>query len=98
MPLINTNLSSTLSMLALVIGLVFLSARLFRTVVRWRTGSAVACPRTLVLQETLQLDRSRRLLVIGYEGRDLLLLTGGTADLVVGWLPGAGGTAKGREA
>ena len=38
-------------------------------------------------RETLALDRTRRLHLVACDGRDLLLLTGGATDVVVGWLP-----------
>jgi flagellar protein FliO/FliZ len=41
----------------------------------------------LRVQETLALDRARRLHIVHCDGRDLLLLTGGPGDLAVGWLP-----------
>lgn len=43
--------------------------------------------RRLRLRESLALDRTRRLQVVSCDGRDLLLLTGGGSDQVVGWLP-----------
>jgi flagellar protein FliO/FliZ len=35
----------------------------------------------------LALDSGRRLHLVRCEGRDVLLLTGGPQDVVVGWLP-----------
>ena len=46
-------------------------------------------PRRLAVQEVLALDPKRRLVVIRCDGRDLLLLTGGAADVPLGWLPAA---------
>jgi len=43
--------------------------------------------RRLVLSEALALDRTRRLQLVLCDGRELLLLTGGSADQVVAWLP-----------
>lgn len=45
--------------------------------------------RRLAVQEVLALDPKRRLVVIRCDGRDLLLLTGGAADVPLGWLPAA---------
>ena len=42
----------------------------------------------LALQATLALDPRRRLSLIRCEGHQLLLLTGGGADILLGWLPG----------
>jgi flagellar protein FliO/FliZ len=41
----------------------------------------------LSIQETLALDSRRRLVLLRCDGRDLLLLTGGAQDQVVGFLP-----------
>jgi flagellar protein FliO/FliZ len=76
-------LTAAASLLA-VIGLVLLGGRLLR-----HSGFAPAA-RTgtrLSLQESLALDPRRRLVLVRCDGRDLLLLTGGTQDQVVGWLP-----------
>ncbi len=43
--------------------------------------------RTLILQESLALDPRRRLHLIQCGQRQVMLLTGGTQDLVVGWIP-----------
>lgn len=45
--------------------------------------------RRLSVREVLPLDPKRRLVVVRCDGRELLLLTGGTADLSLGWLPTA---------
>ena len=44
----------------------------------------------LALAESLALDPRRRLLLVRCDGRELLLLTGGSQDAVIGWLPGPG--------
>lgn len=76
-------LSAAASLLA-VIGLVLLGGRLLRA-----SGFAPAAKpgARLSVQETLALDPRRRLVLVRCDGRDLLLLTGGTQDQVVGWLP-----------
>jgi flagellar protein FliO/FliZ len=43
--------------------------------------------RRLAVEEALALDGRRRLVLLRCDGRHLLLLTGGGADVVVGWLP-----------
>jgi flagellar protein FliO/FliZ len=71
--------------LLIVLALVALGARLVRGGV-WNT-----LPRTgklLTIQETLALDTRRRLHLVQCGQRQVLLLTGGTQDVVVGWLPG----------
>lgn len=74
--------------LAVVLGLILAAARLFRG-----SGLSPRGPSTrgrrMQVQETLALDRARRLHLIRCDGRDLLLLTGGTTDCLVGWMPDA---------
>lgn len=41
----------------------------------------------LTLRATLPIDARRRLTLVDCDGRRLLLLTGGTTDLMLGWLP-----------
>jgi len=69
--------------LAVVLGLVWLGARGVRAAGLARPGTG----RRLQLREALALDRTRRLHLVACDGRDLLLLTGGGADVVVAWLP-----------
>jgi len=44
--------------------------------------------RRLAVQEVLAIDGRRRLLLLRCDGRELLLLTGGNQDALLGWLPG----------
>lgn len=69
--------------LALVLALAWAAARALR-------GSRLVAPqgRRLEVAETLALDPRRRLLLVRCDGRELLLLTGGGQDAVVGWLDG----------
>ncbi len=69
--------------LAVVLGLVWLGARGVRAAGLARPGGG----RRLQLREALALDRTRRLQLVTCDGRDLLLLTGGGADMIVAWLP-----------
>jgi flagellar protein FliO/FliZ len=69
--------------LGVVIGLIFLSQRAFRATGYYRRQAG----QRLAVVEALALDPRRRLHLIRCENRSLLLLTGGTQDLVVGWLP-----------
>lgn len=69
--------------LAVVLGLVWLGARGVRAAGLARQGMG----RRLLLREALALDRTRRLHLVACDGRDLLLLTGGGADVMVAWLP-----------
>jgi flagellar protein FliO/FliZ len=69
--------------LAVVLGLIWLSQRLVRLsgFARLRAGGRLA------VIEALALDPRRKLQLIRCDDRAVLLLTGGTQDLVVGWLP-----------
>ncbi|MCO6419903.1 flagellar biosynthetic protein FliO [Siccirubricoccus sp. KC 17139] len=69
--------------LAAVLGPLWLAARALGR----RQGGAARPGRRLALLESLALDPRRRLLLIRCDGREALLLTGGTEDRMLGWLP-----------
>ena len=78
-----TTILLALAALVAVLGLVLLAGRAARA-----TGlGRLAKGQRLILREALALDRTRRLQLVTCDGRDLLLLTGGGADVVIGWLP-----------
>ena len=82
--------------LAAVLALVLLAGRVARLSGFARIGGQGGDRRKtsrLVVQDTLALDRARRLHVVRCDGKDVVLLTGGTTDLVVGWLSGQGESA-----
>jgi flagellar protein FliO/FliZ len=66
--------------LAAVILLAWGTAKLLR-----RSRLAPAPGRRLRIAETLALDPRRRLVLARCDGRDVLLLVGGPADLLLGW-------------
>ena len=68
-----------------IVGLILLSGRILKRTALGRTG---APGRLLVVRETIALDASRRLHLIRHGDRDVLLLTGGQTDVVVGWVNG----------
>ena len=71
--------------LALVIGLLWLLARAARA-----SGLAPAAQaRRISIVESLPLDTRRRAVLLRCDGREVLLLTGGGQDVLVGWLPAA---------
>jgi flagellar protein FliO/FliZ len=51
----------------------------------WRPAPRTG--RTLILRETIALDPRRRLHLVQCADRQVILLTGGGQDLVVGWVP-----------
>jgi flagellar protein FliO/FliZ len=79
-----SSLLTAVAALVVVLGLVWLGARAARL-----TGLAPrpTGARMLALQDSIALDSRRRLLVVRCGARDVVLLTGGAQDLVVGWLP-----------
>ncbi|HUA78479.1 MAG TPA: flagellar biosynthetic protein FliO [Acetobacteraceae bacterium] len=74
---------SSLIALAAVLALIWLAARGAR---RFGFAPRGGGTRRLTLAETLPLDARRRLHLIRCDGRELLLLTGGGNDAVIGWL------------
>ncbi len=81
-----TNFSTWLlaaAALAGVLGLLWLLARGARL-----AGLAPAAGgKRLAVQEVTALDARRRLVLVRVDGREVLILTGGAQDAVVGWLP-----------
>jgi flagellar protein FliO/FliZ len=75
--------------LAAVLALIWIAQRAARL------GGFVAGPagagRQLSVQEAIAIDPKRRLHLVRCEGRQVLVMTGGAQDLVVGWLPEPGG-------
>ena len=83
-------LSATAALLV-VLGLIVLAARAAKSAGFARSGNfGRLSPSRLSVQDGLSLDRTRRMSIIRCDGRDLLLLTGGPSDLVIGWLPVGG--------
>jgi flagellar protein FliO/FliZ len=79
-----SSLLTAVAALVVVLALVWLGARAARL-----TGLAPRPmgTRLLALQDALALDSRRRLLVVRCGARDVVLLTGGGQDVVVGWMP-----------
>jgi flagellar protein FliO/FliZ len=67
-----------------VLTLIGLAARLFQMGV-WQSRPVMG--RTLILRESVALDPRRRVHVLQCGERQVVLLTGGGQDLVVGWIP-----------
>ncbi len=82
MQLAPTTLLAAIAALAAVLVLILLMGRAARASGLGRHGGG----QRLRVQDSLALDRTRRLLVVRCDGRDLLLLTDGS-DAVIGWLP-----------
>jgi flagellar biogenesis protein FliO len=66
-----------------MIALIGAAAKLFQ-LSGWRTQSRTG--RTLILRESIALDPRRRIHLIQCGQRQVVLLTGGGQDLVVGWM------------
>jgi flagellar protein FliO/FliZ len=71
--------------LLLVLVLVAFAARLVRI---GACGLRPGAGKLLAVQETVALDSRRRLHLVQCGQRQVLLLTGGTQDVVIGWIPG----------
>lgn len=83
LPNLSTLLSALAALLA-VVGLIWLAARGARFAgFTPRSGAG----RTLHALDSIALDSRRRLHLVACRDRQVLLLTGGATDLVVGWLP-----------
>ncbi len=74
---------SSLLALATVLALIWFGARAAR---RFGFAPRPGSGRRLTLAETLPLDTRRRVHLIRCDGREILLLTGGGNDAVIGWL------------
>jgi len=88
------SLLTAVAALAVVLAIVWVGSRAVRM-----SGLAPrsAGPRLLAMRDVIALDSRRRLLVVQCGARDLVLLTGGPADVVVGWLDQSYGPPRPRE-
>jgi flagellar protein FliO/FliZ len=66
-----------------VIALILAATRLFQSSL-WRTQPRPG--RTLVLRESIAIDPRRRVHLVQCGQRQVILLTGGGQDVVVGWI------------
>ena len=78
---------TAIAALMAVLALIWVAGRLARASGLGLRRSIGRAGRVMGIEEALALDPRRRLLLVRCEGRRVLLLTGGSADLVVGWLP-----------
>jgi flagellar protein FliO/FliZ len=67
-----------------VLALIGLATRMYQASFRRTLGQT---GRTLVVRESIALDPKRRLHIVQCGERQVILLTGGGQDLVVGWMP-----------
>ncbi len=70
--------------LIFVLGLIWLAGRALRLA---RSATGAPAGRRLSVTDSLALSPRRRLVLVRCDGRDLLLITGGTQDVLLGWLP-----------
>ncbi len=82
MPLTITTILTAAAALAAVLGLVILAGR----AVRGAGLGGFRASQRLIVRESLALDRTRSLRIVSCDDRDLLVLIGGSSDVVVGWL------------
>jgi flagellar protein FliO/FliZ len=72
-----------IAVLAGVLTLIVAATRLFQLGL-WRSHARIG--RTLVLRESIALDPRRRIHLVQCGQRQVVLLTGGGHDLIIGWL------------
>ena len=80
-----TMLLTSVVALAGIVGLILLAGRALRFTSFVKPGPS---GRLLVLKDSIALDPKRRLHLVQYGERMVLLLTGGETDVVVGWVEG----------
>lgn len=78
------SLLTAFAALVFVVGLIWLAGWALRFA-RSATGAPIG--KRLAVTDSLALGPRRRLLLVRCDGKDLLLLTGGAQDLMLGWLP-----------
>jgi flagellar protein FliO/FliZ len=88
-----SSLLTAVAALVVVLALVWAGARAARF-----TGLAPRSSngRILAVRDAIALDSRRRLVVVRCGARDVVLLTGGAQDLVVGWLTQPSSAAGGQ--
>lgn len=77
-----SSILTAIAALAAVLGFILLAARFVRTGPLVRSGNG-----PLAVRDVLPLDAGRRLHLVRCEGREFLLLTGGSVDIFLGWVP-----------
>lgn len=78
-----TPIISAMAILAGIVGLVLLTGRIAS---RLPLNTKIGAGRTLVLRESIALDPRRRVHLLQCGQRQFVLLTGGSQDVVVGWM------------
>ncbi len=79
-----SSLLSAIAALLFVVCLIWLAGRALRMT---RSAALPLCGKRLSMTDSLTLGPRKRLLLIRCDGKDMLLLTGGTQDILLGWLP-----------
>jgi len=81
--MIGASVIPAIGVLAGVVGLVLIAGRL---ATRLPFRPQIGAGRTLVLRESVALDPRRRVHLLQCGQRQVVLLTGGSQDVVVGWM------------
>ena len=83
----SANIATSLGALGLVIVLLLIGQRLVKYFpIAKRFVDPAATNTRLEITQALTLDPRRRLLLVRCDGRHLLILTGGTQEVSLGWL------------
>jgi flagellar protein FliO/FliZ len=83
------SLLTALAALVFVVCLIWLAGRALRYV---RTVTGTPIGKRLSVTDSLPVGQHRRLLLVRCDGREFLLLTGGTQDIMLGWLAAEAGS------
>ena len=92
--LLSTNIPGVMAALAVVIGMIFIVSKAARSTGLLKRVARQRGEPVIVVCESIALDRSRNLHLVRCGDREVMLLTGGSGDLVVGWHPASAGPAQ----
>ena len=87
MPLSLHSISTAVAALAAVVLLALVAARAVRAAGLARVSTRPGGTARLTIEDTIAIDRSRRILLVRCDDRELLLLAGPTTETILGWLP-----------
>ena len=82
-----TSVLTAIAALGAVLGLIWLAQAVARRSGRYR--ALAKGPARLAIVQSLAIDQRRRIQLVSCDGQHILLLTGGTQDLMLGFVPSA---------
>ncbi|MGI4952296.1 MAG: hypothetical protein ACRYGM_10855 [Janthinobacterium lividum] len=90
----SSSIPGVIAALAVVIGMIFIVFKAAQSTGLLKRVARQGGDPMIVVCESIALDRSRNLHLVRWDGREVMLLTGGNGDLVVGWHPASVGPAQ----